>query len=90
LRSGRYARRGLDESEQAIAKLRASGYTEVTKIEADDGHWEGKGIKNGHKMKFHADPRTGTYCPKSLITDPPKERGSPGRPSRSSSNWQLF
>jgi len=48
------------KSEQVIAKLRASGYTEVTRIEADDGHWEGKGIKNGQKMEFHADPRTGT------------------------------
>lgn len=33
--------------EQAKVKLMAAGYSNVTKIEADDGHWEGKGVKNG-------------------------------------------
>ncbi|AHY50658.1 hypothetical protein BJS_03507 [Bradyrhizobium japonicum SEMIA 5079] len=45
--------------EQVKAKVMESGYTQVTKIEADDGRWEGKGIKNGQKMEFHADPKTG-------------------------------
>ncbi len=31
----------------------------MTKIEADDGRWEGEGIKNGKKMEFRADPKTG-------------------------------
>ena len=45
--------------EQVKAKALQSGYTQVTKLEADDGRWEGKGIKNGQKMEFHADPKTG-------------------------------
>jgi hypothetical protein len=28
-------------------------------LEADDGRWEGEGIKDGKKMEFHADPKTG-------------------------------
>jgi Peptidase propeptide and YPEB domain/2-phosphosulpholactate phosphatase len=45
--------------EQVRAKVLQSGYTQVTKLEADDGRWEGEGIKNGQKMDFHADPKTG-------------------------------
>lgn len=45
--------------EQVKAKAMESGYTQVTKLEADDGRWEGEGIKNGQKMEFHADPKTG-------------------------------
>ena len=45
--------------EQVKAKALQSGYTQVTKLEADDGRWEGEGIKNGQKMDFHADPKTG-------------------------------
>jgi len=45
--------------EQVKAKVMASGYTQVIKLEADDGRWEGEGIKNGQKMEFHADPKTG-------------------------------
>jgi hypothetical protein len=46
-------------SQQVIEKVLQSGYTQVTQLEADDGRWEGEGIKNGQKMDFHADPRTG-------------------------------
>jgi Peptidase propeptide and YPEB domain len=42
-----------------IDKVLNSGYTHVTEPEADDGRWEGEGIKNGRKMEFHADPKTG-------------------------------
>ena len=42
-----------------IDKVLNSGYTHVTKLEAEDGRWEGEGIKNGQKMEFHADPKTG-------------------------------
>jgi len=31
----------------------------VTEIEADDGRWEAKGVKNGQTYEFHIDPRTG-------------------------------
>ncbi len=43
----------------AIEKLTAAGYSNITGLEADDGHWEGKGVKNGKIMEFHVDPRTG-------------------------------
>ncbi|UFW45414.1 MULTISPECIES: PepSY domain-containing protein [Bradyrhizobium] len=52
--------------DQVKAKVMESGYTEVTKLEADDGRWEGKGIKNGQKMEFHADPRTGAIVKEKL------------------------
>ena len=45
--------------EQVKAKVMQSGYTQVYKLKADDGRWEGEGIKNGQKMDFHADPKTG-------------------------------
>ena len=46
-------------AQQVIEKVLQSGYTQVTELEADDGRWEGEGIKNGQKMEFHADPKTG-------------------------------
>ncbi len=45
--------------DQAMQKLTAAGYTNVTNLKADDGRWEGKGVKNGKIMEFHLDPRTG-------------------------------
>ena len=46
-------------AQQVIEQVLKAGYTQVTKIGADDGRWEGEGIKNGKKMDFHADPKTG-------------------------------
>lgn len=46
-------------AQQVIEQALRSGYTQVSELEADDGRWEGEGIKNGQKMEFHADPRTG-------------------------------
>jgi hypothetical protein len=46
-------------AQQVIDKVLQSGYTQVTQLEADDGRWEGEGIKNGQKMDFHADLKTG-------------------------------
>jgi hypothetical protein len=46
-------------AQQVIEQILKAGYTQVTKIEADDGRWEGEGIKNGKRMDFHADPKTG-------------------------------
>ena len=45
--------------EQATQKARDAGYAQVTEIEADDGRWEAKGVKNGQTYEFHIDPRTG-------------------------------
>jgi hypothetical protein len=47
--------------DQVMQKLEAAGYTNVTGLEADDGHWEGKGVKNGKITEFHVDPHTGTF-----------------------------
>jgi hypothetical protein len=46
-------------AEQVKEKVMQSGYTQVTKLKADDGRWEGEGVKDGKKMDFHADPKTG-------------------------------
>ena len=46
-------------TEQVRLKLIDGGYTNITELEADDGHWEGEGVKNGVKMEFHVDPKTG-------------------------------
>ena len=43
-----------------------SGYKQVIQLEADDGRWEGEGIKNGQKMDFHADPKTGVITSEEL------------------------
>ena len=46
--------------DQAEATLKGAGYTQITKIEADDGHWEGEGIKaDGKQYEFKVDPRDG-------------------------------
>lgn len=46
--------------EKAEATLKTAGYTQITKIEADDGHWEGEGVKSdGQKYEFHVDPHNG-------------------------------
>lgn len=46
--------------DQAEATLKGAGYTQITKIEADDGHWEGEGTKaDGMKYEFKVDPHTG-------------------------------
>lgn len=46
--------------DQAEATLKGAGYTQITKIEADDGHWEGEGMKaDGKRYEFHVDPYTG-------------------------------
>ena len=46
-------------ADQVKQKLIGNGYSSITEFEADDGHWEGEGVKNGKKMQFHADPKTG-------------------------------
>ena len=53
-------------AEQVKQKVLQSGYTQVTKLEVDDGRWEGEGIKNGQKMDFHADPKTGVITSEKL------------------------
>ena len=53
-------------AQRVIEQVLKSGYTRVTKLEADDGQWEGEGIRNGQKMEFHADPKTGVIISEKL------------------------
>lgn len=46
---------GRPALDQAIGR---QGY-HITKVEADDGHWEGEMTKAGKLYEFHADPRSG-------------------------------
>jgi hypothetical protein len=63
---GRSAGTRLDAGATSIQKALNSGYTKVTELKADDGRWEGEGIKNGQKMEFHADPKTGVITSEQL------------------------
>jgi hypothetical protein len=47
--------------DQVMQKLEAAGYSNVTGLQADDGYWEGKGVKNGKILEFHVDPHTGAF-----------------------------
>jgi len=53
-------------AQQVIEQVLKSGYMQVTQLEADEGRWEGEGIKNGQKMDFHADPKTGVITSEKL------------------------
>ena len=50
--------RGWISAERASGILAKRGY-KVTKIEADDGHWEGEARRGRVQYEFHVDPRTG-------------------------------
>ena len=53
-------------AELATQTIIQFGYTEVTKLKADGGEWEGEGVKNGQKMEFRADPKTGAIIEEEL------------------------
>ncbi|WP_347337467.1 hypothetical protein [Bradyrhizobium arachidis] len=46
--------------DQVKAKIMESGCTQVTKLEADDGRWERKGIKNGKRWNSMRTPKQGS------------------------------
>ncbi|WP_327437756.1 PepSY domain-containing protein [Pseudomonas donghuensis] len=49
----------VDQTE-AEATLKAAGYTRIIKIEAEEDHWEGEGIKqDGMKYEFNVDANSG-------------------------------
>jgi len=52
-----------------MQKLQAAGYSNVTGLHADDGHWEGKGVKNGQVMEFHVDPHSGALTKEEVDND---------------------
>lgn len=46
--------------EQAVAKAKAAGYTQLHSISADDDTWEGEGVKSDGKVwEFKMDAKTG-------------------------------
>ena len=45
--------------EQVTKTLQDKGYTDIRKLEADDGHWEGDATKDGQKVEVHVDPHSG-------------------------------
>ncbi|TCU53832.1 YpeB-like protein with putative protease inhibitory function [Novosphingobium sp. PhB57] len=50
--------KGWISSEKVKSMLLERGYR-VTKLEADDGHWEGEATKANVNYDFHVDPRSG-------------------------------
>lgn len=50
--------KGWISSAKVKAMLAKRGY-QVTKLEADDGHWEGEARKANANYEFHVDPRSG-------------------------------
>ncbi|HML27581.1 MAG TPA: PepSY domain-containing protein [Hyphomicrobium sp.] len=55
--------------EQVTQKLEAVGYSNITGLHADDGHWEGKGVRNGTITEFHVDPHTGALLKEEVDED---------------------
>jgi len=45
--------------DQVAKKLQAAGYSMISEISADDGRWEGKGMREGKRVKFYVDAKTG-------------------------------
>lgn len=45
--------------EQVTKALQDKGYTDIRKLKADDGHWEGDATKDGQKVEVHVDPHSG-------------------------------
>jgi hypothetical protein len=47
------------KSDQVIEKLTALGYTNLSKVEADDGHWELEADLKGVRYDLSVDPKSG-------------------------------
>jgi hypothetical protein len=47
------------KSDQVIEKLAALGYTNFSKVEADDGHWELEADLKGVRYDLRVDPKSG-------------------------------
>ncbi|WP_423415407.1 PepSY domain-containing protein [Hyphomicrobium sp. B1] len=55
--------------EHVTKKLEAAGYSNITGLHADDGYWEGKGVKNGEITEFHVDPHSGALLKEEIDHD---------------------
>jgi hypothetical protein len=64
-RPSQRAQTSIDCTEDAENSApRSLRYKEITKLKADGGEWEGEGAKNGKKIEFRADPKTGAISKK--------------------------
>lgn len=50
--------------EGAVRALEQAGYSGVRELEADDGVWEGKAVKDGRGVKVKVDPHSGAVTEK--------------------------
>lgn len=50
--------------EGAVRALEQAGYADVRGLEADDGVWEGKAVKDGRSVKVKVDPHSGAVTEK--------------------------
>lgn len=44
---------------KVISIMQDQGYTQISKVEADDGRWEGEGMKDGKVYEIDIDPTSG-------------------------------
>ncbi|SFK37116.1 PepSY domain-containing protein [Methylorubrum salsuginis] len=50
--------------EGAVRALEQAGYSGIRGLEADDGVWEGKAVKDGRSVKVKVDPQSGAVTEK--------------------------
>ena len=50
--------------DQVLTKLAEAGYGTVHSIEADDGVWKAKAVRDGRSVKVQLDPQTGAIVEK--------------------------
>ncbi len=50
--------------EGAVRALEQAGYSGIRGLEADDGVWEGKAVKDGRSVKVKVDPHSGAVTEK--------------------------
>lgn len=56
-------------ADQVIQKLTAQGYTNFSKVEADDGHWELEADLKGVRYDLEVDPKSGEVTKSKLDND---------------------
>lgn len=54
--------------EQVIENLTAKGYTNFSKVEADDGHWELEADLKGVRYELDVDPKSGDVTKSEEVT----------------------
>jgi hypothetical protein len=64
--AGQTAADWLSQEEVTKRITDSAGYSHVTRLEAEQNRWEGKGLKDGKLMRFDADPHTGAILEEKL------------------------